>query len=315
MNLDIGPDQAKAPPTTTAPSGTGPAFSTAEIVARQQQPLKKLQPAALDSISICSTNSCSHKSPLNQEHDHEHDQEQEPESARDGQQQGHLTESAKNKQGSSIPSGVVNLQTRSAQLHNQAMASPTLPLTKTPPKTAATSPSSFSEELSQPVSNTQTIIPAKLPTPPPQPQVQSQQSTGATPTQGSKSLPKQQQQQQQPPDGSTIPSADVETNPDYIALTSALSLLLTQRSVACNDLIQLKKLKTEALDDPEKFLAGLRRTGKLPNVPKMQRIVRAPMVSWKTYGMENVHLDHQLARGLVDRQPSLTPVRLFDDQN
>lgn len=113
---------------------------------------------------------------------------------------------------------------------------------------------------------------------------------------------------------STTP-IDVETNPDYIALTSALSLLINQRSVACNDLIQLKKLKTEALGNPEKFLAGLRRSGgKLAGAPKMQRIVRAPIVLWKSYGIENVHLDHQLARGLVDRQPVLTPIRLFDDK-
>lgn len=144
--------------------------------------------------------------------------------------------------------------------------------------------------------NPQAVVPAKLPTPPPHP-TPSAKTDSSTPSSSS---------------SSTI---DVETNPDYIALTSALSLLLTQRSVACNDLVQLKKLKAEALSNPEKFLAGLRRTGKLPNVPKMQRIVRAPIVSWKTYGIENVHLDHQLARGLVDRTPALTPIRIFDDQN
>lgn len=149
--------------------------------------------------------------------------------------------------------------------------------------------------------NSSSTVPAKLPTPPPQ-SASSESSETNTPGAWA-------------PPGQSSSTLDVETNPDYIALTSALSLLLTQRSVACNDLIQLKKLKTEALDNPEQFVAGLRRTGKLPRVPKMQRIVRAPMVSWKTYDIENVHLDHQLARGLVDRQPALTPIRLFDDQN
>lgn len=111
-----------------------------------------------------------------------------------------------------------------------------------------------------------------------------------------------------------ISPIDVETNPDYIALTSALSLLQTQRSVACNDLIQLKKLKSDALETPELFLTTLRRTGKLHNAPKMQRIARAPMVSWKKYGIENtVVLDHHLSRGLVERQPAFNPVKLFDD--
>lgn len=149
--------------------------------------------------------------------------------------------------------------------------------------------------------NSSSAVPAKLPTPPPR-SASSENSETNTPGAWA-------------PPGQSSATIDVETNPDYIALTSALSLLLTQRSVACNDLIQLKKLKAEALDNPEQFVAGLRRTGKLPRVPKMQRIVRAPMVSWKTYDIENVHLDHQLARGLVDRQPALTPIRLFDDQN
>lgn len=108
---------------------------------------------------------------------------------------------------------------------------------------------------------------------------------------------------------------DVETNPDYIALTSALSLLQTQRSVACNDLIQLKKLKSDALEMPELFVASLKRTGKLQNVPKMQRITRAPIISWKKYRIENAVLDHRLARGLVERQSVFNPVRLFDDQS
>lgn len=108
---------------------------------------------------------------------------------------------------------------------------------------------------------------------------------------------------------------NVETNVDYIALTSALSLLRTQRSVACNDLIQLKKLKTDALENPDIFITSLRRTGKLQNVPKMQRITRAPIVSWKNYGIESTVLDHHLTRGLVERQPAFSPVRLFDDQD
>lgn len=165
------------------------------------------------------------------------------------------------------------------------MTAPSILSAPTPPKTTVTSPSNdYNEECK---SHTET----DLPTPPPQ---------------------------NHPSPPSSFSNSDLETNPDYIALTSTLSLLLTQRSNACQDLIQLQNLKREALENPEEFLDRLRRTGgtqTIPNIPKMQRIVRAPVVSWKSYGIENVHLDHRLARGLVDRQPVLTPVRLFDDKN
>lgn len=148
--------------------------------------------------------------------------------------------------------------------------------------------------------------PAKLPTPPPFPSKHDDASSGSS--NNSSDIAASDST-------ASASSLAVENNPDYIALTSALSLLLNQRKVACNDLVHLKKLKTNALNDPERFLSDLRRTGRLPNVPKMQRIVRAPVVSWKSYGIENVHLDHQIARGLVDKTPVLTPIRLFDDKN
>lgn len=111
----------------------------------------------------------------------------------------------------------------------------------------------------------------------------------------------------------TLLPIDVETNPDYVALTCALSLLQAQRAVTFNDLISLKKQKADALGNPALFINALRRTGGLEDIPKMQTITRAPRVSWKKYGIEASVLEHHLSRGLVDRQPVASPITLFDD--
>lgn len=109
---------------------------------------------------------------------------------------------------------------------------------------------------------------------------------------------------------------DLDNNPDYIALTSALSLLQTQRTRARNDIVQLNKLKTEALADPTRFVTELKKTGHIQNAPEMQAIVRTPLISWNQYGLDNQEtkmLEYQIRKGIVEHEhPPFSQVRLFD---
>lgn len=109
---------------------------------------------------------------------------------------------------------------------------------------------------------------------------------------------------------------ELENNPDYLALSSALSLLQAQRDRARNDIVQLSKLKAEALINPESFIANLKRTGKIKDAPQMQTIVRTPYIPWEQYGLDNLDtqmLDRQLKKGIVEsNHEPFTSVRLFD---
>jgi hypothetical protein len=114
----------------------------------------------------------------------------------------------------------------------------------------------------------------------------------------------------------------IETNPDYIALTSALTLLQNQRNIACKDLVELQRLKSEALSDPQAFFQNLQQSAAAggdgsngsSRIPKMQRIVKAPLVSWKNYGIQGQDPLRQQTKGIMENHPSFSSVRLFDNE-
>lgn len=133
---------------------------------------------------------------------------------------------------------------------------------------------------------------------------------------------------------STPTTIDVQDNPDYIALTSALSLLQMQLQIAQNDIVTLRNLKMDAMSNPEQFLLHL-KSNTNPNatstndtsrglksmIPSMQRIVKIPLISWDKYGIDNSSLDAQIKKGVVDRLDDydnenngalFSQVRLFD---
>lgn len=106
---------------------------------------------------------------------------------------------------------------------------------------------------------------------------------------------------------------DLDNNPDYIALSSAYNLLASQKTIASQDILELKRLKAAALEDPKQFIQLLQagKTGKM--LPDRQKVVRAPIVPWSKYGIYNPGLDQRLASGIMDRSPSFGEFRLFGD--
>jgi hypothetical protein len=94
----------------------------------------------------------------------------------------------------------------------------------------------------------------------------------------------------------TSPNATLATNPDYIALQSALSLLNTQQKQAVEDMHTLLQLKQKALADPVWF-KHLAESGRLSDmVPKKQNIVKCPKVEWERYGNLGSKLGRQLEK-------------------
>ncbi|KAK9462778.1 uncharacterized protein V1516DRAFT_671095 [Lipomyces oligophaga] len=112
-----------------------------------------------------------------------------------------------------------------------------------------------------------------------------------------------------------IPSEhiDLATNTDYIALTSTLELLESQRTTASEDILTLQRLKAAAIADPQAFVDMLRRSGSVEGAPSMQTVVRAPVVRWGKYGVSNELLEAEVEKGVVDRDPRLGPVQVFRD--
>ncbi|KAK9367721.1 hypothetical protein V1509DRAFT_626029 [Lipomyces kononenkoae] len=118
-----------------------------------------------------------------------------------------------------------------------------------------------------------------------------------------------------PPDDQGVPSVaiDLDTNTDYIALSSTLELLTSQREAASEDITKLQQLKLDAIDDPDGFIAKLKKDGKVDGAPKMQSIVRAPVVRWSKYGISNPVLEKEIEKGVVNRDTRFGAVRIFGD--
>ncbi|KAK9454101.1 hypothetical protein V1511DRAFT_449087, partial [Dipodascopsis uninucleata] len=113
-----------------------------------------------------------------------------------------------------------------------------------------------------------------------------------------------------PQSAATTP-IDLDTNTDYIALSSTLELLTSQREIASEDIAKLQKLKSSALEDPDTFISRLKRDGKVEGAPKMQSIVRAPIVRWNKYGISNQNLEKEIEKGVVNRDTRFGAVRIF----
>ncbi|KAK9320625.1 hypothetical protein V1517DRAFT_328724 [Lipomyces orientalis] len=118
-----------------------------------------------------------------------------------------------------------------------------------------------------------------------------------------------------PPEDQGVPNVpiDLDSNTDYIALSSTLELLTSQREKASEDIAKLQRLKIDALDDPDGFIAKLKRDGKVDGAPKMQSIVRAPVVRWSKYGISNPVLEKEIEKGVVSRDTRFGAVRVFGD--
>ncbi|KAK9375342.1 uncharacterized protein V1513DRAFT_442630 [Lipomyces chichibuensis] len=118
-----------------------------------------------------------------------------------------------------------------------------------------------------------------------------------------------------PPEDQGVPTVaiDLDTNTDYIALSSTLELLTSQRETASEDIAKLQRLKLGAIDDPDAFIAKLKKEGIVDGAPKMQSIVRAPVVRWSKYGISNPVLEKEIEKGVVSRDTRFGAVRIFGD--
>ncbi|KAK1246857.1 hypothetical protein MKX08_000659 [Trichoderma sp. CBMAI-0020] len=114
-----------------------------------------------------------------------------------------------------------------------------------------------------------------------------------------------------PPPAST--PIEFETNPDVIALRSAITVLQMQRSRATADIQTLSQIKNDAIDNPDEFIRDLAQgrigQGARPDadadagdneaarawaaqpIPKAQDVVRCPPINWSQYAVVGESLD------------------------
>lgn len=97
---------------------------------------------------------------------------------------------------------------------------------------------------------------------------------------------------------------DFDTNPDVIALRSAISVLQVQKKRAAADLQSLAKARDAALDDPDAFVRDL-AAGKVnapgshddgartewSSLPHPQDLIRCPPINWAQYAVVGSSLD------------------------
>ena len=103
---------------------------------------------------------------------------------------------------------------------------------------------------------------------------------------------------------------DFESNPDAIALKSAISILQMQRQRAAADMQTLSKAKDEAVQDPEGYVNHLvanssssgggsggegkqkqQQNHEWTQLPKPQDVVRCPPINWSQYAIVGESLD------------------------
>ncbi|KAK9473149.1 uncharacterized protein V1510DRAFT_415241 [Dipodascopsis tothii] len=128
----------------------------------------------------------------------------------------------------------------------------------------------------------------------------------------SKDRQQSEQASTEPNPGVPTVAIDLKTNADYIALSSTLEILKSQQKTATEDVATLQKLKLEALNDPEGFIARLKRDRKVDGAPSMQTIVKAPIVRWNKYGISNPGLEKEVEVGVVERDARFGAVRVFN---
>ncbi|GFP56331.1 hypothetical protein ACSS6W_006591 [Trichoderma asperelloides] len=110
-----------------------------------------------------------------------------------------------------------------------------------------------------------------------------------------------------PPPAST--PIEFDTNPDVIALRSAITVLQMQKSRATADIQTLSQIKNEAIDHPDEFIRDLTQgrigQGARPDagddeatrawaaqpIPKAQDVIRCPPINWSQYAVVGESLD------------------------
>ncbi|KAM0255421.1 hypothetical protein ACHAQJ_005789 [Trichoderma viride] len=120
---------------------------------------------------------------------------------------------------------------------------------------------------------------------------------------------------------------EFETNPDVIALRSAITVLQMQRNRATADIQALSQIKNEAIDHPDEFIRDLAQgrigQGARPDagddeatrawaaqpIPKAQDVVRCPPINWSQYAVVGESLD-KLHAEQVSRPTQGTPATL-----
>ncbi|KAL7799160.1 hypothetical protein V8C37DRAFT_366790 [Trichoderma ceciliae] len=117
---------------------------------------------------------------------------------------------------------------------------------------------------------------------------------------------------------------EFETNPDVIALRSAITVLQMQKNRATADIQALSQIKNEALEHPDEFIRDLAQgrigQGAQPDagddeatrawvaqpIPKPQDVVRCPPINWSQYAVVGESLD-KLHAEQVTRPTQGTP--------
>ncbi|KAL6799035.1 hypothetical protein GGI42DRAFT_328542 [Trichoderma sp. SZMC 28013] len=117
---------------------------------------------------------------------------------------------------------------------------------------------------------------------------------------------------------------EFETNPDVIALKSAIAVLQMQRMRATADIQALSQIKNEAVEHPDEFARDLAMgkvgRGAQPDdettrawvaqpIPKAQDVVRCPPINWSQYAVVGESLD-KLHAEQVSRPTQGTPATI-----
>lgn len=119
---------------------------------------------------------------------------------------------------------------------------------------------------------------------------------------------------------------DFDSNPDVLALRSAISVLQVQKKRATADVHALSKARDAALDDPDAFVRDLvagkvnaprRRDGDgaskdWSSLPQPQDVVRCPPINWAQYAVVGSSLD-KLHAEQVSRPTQGTPASVGAD--
>lgn len=112
---------------------------------------------------------------------------------------------------------------------------------------------------------------------------------------------------------------DLNTNPDYIALTSSLRLLNENKNQVRQDIVHLSHLLdyyTQVASDDEVVRFFLALLDNKLNLPKQNRTLKSPIVDWSNYhnGLTNVKRESFDNIGDVNDKPFFKTLNLFDSK-
>ncbi|OUM56066.1 hypothetical protein BVG19_g5737 [[Candida] boidinii] len=83
----------------------------------------------------------------------------------------------------------------------------------------------------------------------------------------------------------------LENNTDFISLCSTLSLLKRQLEISKNDIINLKNLKLNYLNNPVNIIDSLNSKKFNKNLPKKLNVLNLPEINWEKYNTSNKSID------------------------